>query len=163
MAAPAWAQHQAEIGIDAGWMSFDSDVADANAWRLGFRAGYYITDWVEFEGQVLGGRASDAVGTVDLDTTLLAILANGVFTYKTPQWAPYALAGFGGANLQISPGISSYSDFAPAWQLAGGTRFYLNRGMALRAEFSYLRENTFDVWNGHWGITGGVSWVFGEP
>jgi opacity protein-like surface antigen len=159
---PAYAQRQAEIGIAAGWTGFSSDVADANAWRADFRAGYYLRDWVQLEGQAFGARAADEVGSVDIDTTLLAALVNGVFSYRKTHWAPYALVGVGGANLQISPGISSFSDFALAWQLGGGARFFTSKNMALRAEFSHLREKTFQSWNGHWSITGGVSWVFGE-
>jgi len=34
--------------------------------------------------------------------------------------------------------------------------------MALRTEVGFLREKTFDAWNGHWRVTGGVTWVFGE-
>ena len=159
---PAHAQYRSEIGIDAGWTSFDSDVTGSDAWRLGFRAGYAVTDWFEVEGQFAGARASQDVGSVDIDTTLLIAIANGVFSYRTGAFAPYVLAGFGGANLQASPGISSFSDFGRAWQVGGGSRFFVSRGTALRAELSFLRENTFDAWNNHWNLTGGVTWVFGE-
>ena len=64
--------------------------------------------------------------------------------------------------MRSSPGISSFSDFGPAWQVGGGTRFFVSSGMALRTEVTFLREKTFEAWNGHWNITGGVSWVFGE-
>ena len=161
-ALPVYGQHQASIGIDAGWGNFDEDVTDANAWLAGFRAGYNLLNWLELEGQVLGGRASEDVGIVNLDTTLITAFANGVFTTTYRKVAPYGLIGFGGANLQVSPGISSFSDFDIAWQLAGGARFFVSKSMALRAEVGHLRENTFDDWNGHWRITGGVAWSFGE-
>jgi opacity protein-like surface antigen len=162
VAVPAFGQHPAEIGVDAGWTRFPGDVSDANGWRAGFRAGFYIRNWIELEGQMTGSRATDNIGSVELKTTLLTGLANGVFSLRKGKWDPYALIGIGVANLQVSPGISSFSDFALAWQIAGGTRFYVGKNMSLRGEVSHLREHTFDVWNGHWGITGGVSWTFGE-
>lgn len=162
VAIPAFGQHPAAIGIDAGWTGFSDEVTDANGWRLGFRAGVYLWNWVELEGQVAGSHASASVGSVDLDTTMLTALVNGVFSLRKEKWAPYALVGFGGANVQVSPGISSFSDFGPAWQFGGGARFFVGKNVALRAEVTRLRENTFDAWNGHWNITCGVSWVFGE-
>ena len=161
-AIPSYGQHPAEIGIDGGWTGLDSDISNSDAWRVDFRAGFYIWDWIELEGQAIGARASEDVGTVDLDTTLLATLVNGVFGVKKGRWVPYALVGLGGANVQVSPGISSFSDFAFAWQFGGGTRFFVGKNVALRAEVSQLREKTFDAWNGHWNVTGGISWTFGE-
>jgi opacity protein-like surface antigen len=161
-AAPAFAQHPAEIGFDAGWTGFDEDVIDGSGWRLGFRAGFYLWDWVELEGQVSGSRGSEKAGIVDLDSTLLTALANGVFNLKRGKWVPYALAGIGGANLQVSPGISSFSDFGLAWQSGGGARYFVGKNVAVRGEVTFLREKTFDVWNGHWTVSGGVSWTFGE-
>jgi len=162
VAIPALGQHPAEIGVDVGWTGLGDDVGNANAWRVGFRAGVYLRRWIEIEGQVTGARASEGVGNVDLDTTLLTALVNGVFSVRHKNWSPYALVGFGGANLQVSPGISSFSDFAQAWQAGGGSRFFVSKNAALRAEVTFLRENTFNAWNGHWSVTGGVSWVFGE-
>jgi opacity protein-like surface antigen len=161
-ATPALAQYRAEIGLDAGWTKLNDDLSSTNAWRLGFRGGYAFTDWLQIEGQMAGSHGSDQVGSVDLDTTMLTALANGVFNLRTRGVAPYALAGFGIANVQVSPGVASYSDFAPAWQVGGGSRFFVSSKMALRAELLFLRENTFQTWTGHWSITGGVSWVFGE-
>jgi len=111
---------------------------------------------------MMGSHANEEVGTVDMDTTLLTAMANGVFGIRKGKWVPYALIGAGGANLQVSPGISSFSDFAFAWQVGGGTRFFIGKNMLLRGEFTHLREKTFDAWNGHWNLTGGVGWVFGE-
>ena len=161
-AIPVYAQHPASIGIDAGWGNFDDDVTDANAWLAGFRAGYNLVNWLELEGQVLGGRATEDVGIVNLHTTLITAFANGVFTTTYRKVAPYGLIGFGGANLQVSPGISSFSDFGIAWQLAGGARFFVSKSMALRAEVGHIREHTFSDWTGHWRVTGGVAWSFGE-
>jgi opacity protein-like surface antigen len=161
-ALPGYAQHQAGIGIDAGWATFAEDVTDANAWLAGFRAGYSLRNWLELEGQFLGGRASEDVGTVNLDTTLITAFANGVFTTTSRKVAPYGLIGFGGANLQVSPGISSFSDFGIAWQFGGGARFFVSKSMALRAEVGHIREHTFDDWTGHWRVTGGVAWTFCE-
>ena len=161
-ATPAFAQHPAEIGVDAGWTGFDEDITNGNAWRLGFRAGCYVWKWVQLEGQLTGSRASETIGSVDLDSTLLTALANGVFNLKMEKWVPYALVGLGGANLQVTPGISSFSDFAFAWQVGGGSRFLVTKSMAFRGEGTFLREKTFDAWNSHWGVTGGVSWTFGE-
>src|SRR5262245_40824813 len=62
-AIPSYGQHPAEIGIDGGWTGFDSDVTDSNAWRVGFRAGLYVRDWIEVEGQVAGARAGQTVGS----------------------------------------------------------------------------------------------------
>lgn len=161
-AAPAFAQHPGEIGVDAGWLGFDEDVVNGSGWRLGFRAGCYVWDWIELEGQVTGARGSEKAGVVDLDSTLLTALANGVFNLKMGKWVPYALVGIGGANLQVSPGISSFSDFGLAWQGGGGTRYFVGKKVAIRGEVAFLREKTFDVWNGHWAVSGGVSWTFGE-
>jgi opacity protein-like surface antigen len=161
-AVPSHAQHQAEIGIDAGWTHLDDFVANANAWRVGFRAGYHIQDWVEIEAQMAGARAGEEIGSVNLKTTLLTGLANGVFNFRTERVVPYGLVGIGVANLQATPGISSFSDFALAWQFGGGARFFFSNNTALRAEVGHLREHTFDTWNGHWSVTGGVTWVFGE-
>jgi opacity protein-like surface antigen len=161
-ANPALAQYRAEIGVDAGWTGLDDDISGADAWRLGFRAGYAFLNWLQIEGQVAGSHGSEGAGSVNLDTTLLTAIVNGVFNLRTRGVAPYALAGFGGANLQVSPGVSSFSDFAPAWQVGGGSRFFVTGKMALRAEVLFLREKTFQTWNGHWNVTGGVSWVFGE-
>jgi len=161
-AVPAFGQHPANIGIDVGWANLDKDVTGANAWQLGFRAGYFALSWLEIEGQVAGARASEDVGSVNLDTTLLAGLVNGVFSYPSRKISPYALIGVGGANLQVTPGISSFSDFAVAWQLAAGARFFVAKSVALRAEVGHLREKTFDAWNGHWRVTGGIVWSFGE-
>jgi opacity protein-like surface antigen len=159
---PAFAQHPAEIGVDAGWTGFDEDVTNGNGWRVGFRAGVYVWDWIQLEGQVAGSRASEKAGTVDLDSTLLTAVVNGVFNLRKRKWIPYALVGIGGANLQVTPGISSFSDFGLAWQVGGGTRFMVTKNMAIRGETIFLREKTFDLWNGHWNVTGGVSWTFGE-
>jgi opacity protein-like surface antigen len=159
---PVYGQQKASIGIDAGWGNFDEDVTDANAWLAGFRAGYYALNWLELEGQFLGGRASEEFGIVKLHSTLITAFANGVFTTTARKVSPYGLIGIGGANLQVSSGISSFSDFGLAWQLAGGARFFVSKSFALRAEVGHLRENTFDDWNGHWRITGGVAWSFGE-
>ena len=65
-AIPAYGQHPAGIGIDAGWGNFDNDVTDANAWLAGFRAGYNLLNWLELEGQVLGGGpGAGAVGAAE--------------------------------------------------------------------------------------------------
>src|SRR5262245_12733301 len=95
IAIPAFGQRPASIGIDAGWTRFSDDVTDANGWRLGFRGGVYLWSWVELEGQFTGSRGSESVGSVDLDTTLLTTLANGVFSFRKGKWAPYGLVGFG--------------------------------------------------------------------
>src|SRR5262245_7769341 len=76
---PALGKRHAEIGVDGGWTSFDDEITNANGWRVGFRAGFYVWNWIEIEGQMMGSRASEDVGSVDLDTTLLTAFANGVF------------------------------------------------------------------------------------
>src|SRR5262245_20023487 len=94
---PAHGQHQASVGVDAGWANFDKDVTGANAWMLGFRASCFLQQWLELEGQITGGRATEDVGTVNLDTTLLTALVNGVFSTTTRRIDPYVLIGVGGA------------------------------------------------------------------
>jgi hypothetical protein len=90
---------RAEFGVDAGWTNLADDISGADAWRLGFRAGYAFLNWLQVEGQVAGSHGSEEAGSVNLDTTMLTALVNGVFNLRTRGVAPYALAGFG-ASLE---------------------------------------------------------------
>ena len=69
-----------------------------------------------------------------LDSTLITAFANGVFTTKARKVASAWFDRNRRTNLQMSSGISSFSDFGIAWQLAGGARFFVSKSIALRAE-----------------------------
>ncbi len=153
----AGSEHVAFGGIQAGyeWQRMNLGHAD---WGL--------KPAVELEGLYLGKRSlagglpidPQVLGTqyVTLPMTTGVLLANAVFTLKTPysnRVFPYLGAGIGLARVSIKgadsanpnePGINHFdsnpnaSDSAFAWQLKAGVKGEVNKHVSLFAEYRYL-------------------------
>ena len=91
-----------EIGLDFGYVRFDSNVSDTAGGRFNFRGGYCFTKLFELEGQG-AGLASVDTGVVDVKTGLVIDLVNAVFNFHPAnrQVVHYVLAGIGSATLTI--------------------------------------------------------------
>jgi len=154
-----------EIGFDFGMAQVDDNVTDDSGGRFSFRGGYFFSDLFQLEGQSAAIVVSEAEGT-NVDISLSTFFVNAVFNFHpSEQLVPYALAGFGTANLEYSSGIS-IDDDSGAWQVAVGSRFFFGKSKrpSVRVELSYLAEETFDESSNHVSAVVGFSWRLGrEP
>jgi opacity protein-like surface antigen len=154
-----------EIGFDFGFAQVDDEITDDSGGRFSFRGGYFFSDLFQLEGQSTAIIVSEVEGT-NVDITLSMFFVNAVFNFRpNEQLVPYALAGFGSANLEFSNG-ASIDDDSGAWQVAVGSRFFFgkSRRPSVRVELSYLSEDTFDESSSHVTAVVGFSWRLGrEP
>ena len=154
-----------EIGFDFGLAQIDDEVTDDAGGRFSIRGGYFFSDLFQLEGQATAITVSEAEGT-NVDISLSTFFVNAVFNFHpSKQLVPYALGGFGSANLEFSNG-TSIDDDSNAWQIAVGSRFFFGKSKrpSVRVELSYLSEETFDENSNHISVVVGFSWRTGrEP
>lgn len=161
------AKGNGEIGVDFGSIELDSDFVEDRALGLMVRGGYFITDLLEVEGQL------GSFFTTDLfreNVVFSTFLVNAVFNFRpTEHIVPYALGGVGFAmqDVDAAPGVrpdADTNDSASAYQVGGGSRFFLGKKkkFAVRAEITFLGENTFDRSSTHIRLLAGVTWRLGS-
>jgi opacity protein-like surface antigen len=156
-----------EIGVDLGWIELDSDFVEDRALGLAVRGGYFFTDLLEVEGQ-LGSFYTTDIFSEDL--TFRTFFVDAVFNFRpTENIVPYALVGVGMVNQDIDPTSGPWpgddtDDSSSAYLLGGGSRFFLgkNKKIAIRAELTFLGEDTFDQSSTHARILVGVTWRLGQ-
>jgi opacity protein-like surface antigen len=126
--------------------------------RLGFRAGYGITDW--FAAEVETGVTANNIESISGPTVAVAdgSLANVPFLLNAKlhlpdgyRVSPYIGAGFGVASTVLSGddiviGGTSFSgsaaDAAFAYQAFAGVRFAINDRMGLSVEYHFLHTGS---------------------
>jgi opacity protein-like surface antigen len=156
-----------EIGVDVGWLELDSDFVEDRALGLAVRGGYFFTDLLEVEGQLSSFYTTDIFSE---DLTFRTFFINVVFNFRpTENIVPYALGGVGLVNQDIDPTSGPWpgddaDDSSSAYLLGGGSRFFLGKKkkIAIRAELTFLGENTFDQSSTHARIVVGVTWRLGK-
>jgi opacity protein-like surface antigen len=152
-----------EIGFDFGFAQLDDEVSGDSGGRFSIRGGYFFTDLFQLEGQSAAIVVSEAEGT-NIDISLSTFFINAVFNFHpSDQLVPYALVGYGTANLEFSNG-GSIDDNSGAWQVAAGTRFFIGKSKraSVRVDLSYMSEETFDESPSHFSAVGGLSWRLGQ-
>ena len=96
-----------EIGFDFGLAQIDDEVTDDAGGRFSIRGGYFFSDLFQLEGQATTIAVSEAEGT-NVNISLSTFFVNAVFNFHpSKQLVPYALGGFGSANLEFSNGTST--------------------------------------------------------
>jgi opacity protein-like surface antigen len=152
-----------EIGFDFGFAQLDDEVSGDSGGRFSIRGGYFFTDLFQLEGQSAAIVVSEAEGT-NIDISLSTFFINAVFNFHpSDQLVPYALVGYGTANLEFSNG-GSIDDNSGAWQVAAGTRFFIGKSKraSVRVDLSYMSEETFDESSSHFSAVVGFSWRLGQ-
>ena len=156
-----------EIGVDVGWMELDSDLIKDRALGLTVRGGYHFTDLLQLEGQLGSFYTTDIFSE---DVIYRFFFVDAVFNFRpTEHIVPYALGGVGIVNQDIDPTSGPIpsvdtDDSSAAYQVGGGSRFFLGkkRKIAIRAEITFLAEDTFDQSSNHVRILAGVTWRLGQ-
>lgn len=154
-----------ELGLDIGQLEFDSDVLGEPGVYVTLRGGYHVTDLFQIEGQFAEANERAEVFGLTADTTLELIMVNGVFNFHPHERiVPYVLVGAGWASLDQEFFGSTTDDDSAAYQIAGGSRFFLGRGgrTALPVEASLVREDTFGNGSTHTGVIVGLTWRLGD-
>ncbi len=167
LAAPATADLQAgngEIGVELGFTNLEF-VEEGNEFRWGLRGGYLFNRVFELEGQLwsTSGDIGD-VGNIAGDVTFTSFFVNAVFNThfrNRRNIVPYGLIGVGYLDASVDTENVNLDDSSLAFQLGLGSRFFLfgkGSSLALRAELSWLFEDTFDDRAGHPSIAIGLMW-----
>jgi outer membrane beta-barrel protein len=126
-----------------GGYSFDQK---SNSFTLGGRLGYYLLDWLEFEGGVGWTHVNRPAEIVE---SLFAIRLEAeefhMLFYEMNanaeilpgrQLVPYFTAGVGSSILR--------GETEPAWNVGGGIRFFVSPRVATRWEFRNYRFDSGD-------------------
>jgi len=120
--------------------------------RLGFRAGYGLTDWFALEGET--GLMANEIDSIDGASDADAVFSNVPFMLNArvhfPQYdrlTPYFGGGVGGSvavldadDIVIGGGRldGNMSDVVFAYQGFAGLRYKLNENMGLSVEYRYF-------------------------
>lgn len=126
-----------------GGYSFDQK---SNSVTLGGRLGYYLLDWLEFEGGVAWTHVNRPAEIVESlfdirleaeEFHMLYYEMNGnAEILPGRQLVPYVTAGVGSSILR--------GETEPAWNVGGGIRFFVSRRVATRWEFRNYRFDSGD-------------------
>jgi opacity protein-like surface antigen len=148
-----------EVGFGLGTTEFDSGGSGDSGSHFDVRGGYFLTDVVQFEGQL----SHSGTNVDNIDVSLRSALVNAVFNARPAKRAMlYGLVGTGYTTLEAN-GPPTVDDGAQSYQLAFGSRFFIGRTerVAVRVELSAISENTFDERSTHSSFTTGFTWRIG--
>jgi outer membrane beta-barrel protein len=127
----------------AGGYSFDQK---SNSVALGGRLGYYLLDWLEFEGGVAWTHVNrpaeivESLFALHLEAEEFHMLFYDMNASAEilpgRQLVPYVTAGVGSSILR--------GETEPSWNVGGGVRFFVSRTTAVRWEFRNYRFESGD-------------------
>lgn len=125
----------------SGWGGGYSFDRKSNSIALGGRLGYYVLDWLEFEGGVAWSHVNRPAEIVEslFSLTLEPEQFHMLFYEMNAnaevlpgrQLVPYVTGGMGSTIMR--------GDTESTWNVGGGIRFYLSRSTAMRWEFRNYR------------------------
>ena len=130
----------------SGWGGGYSFDRKSNSIALGGRLGYYLLDWLEFEGGVGWTHVNRPAEIVEslFGLTLEPEQFHMLFYEMNAnaeilpgrQLVPYVTGGMGSSIMR--------GDTESTWNVGGGIRFYLSRSTAMRWEFRNYRFESGD-------------------
>jgi len=154
-----------EVGFSFGGAQLDSEATEDNAFYFDIRGGYFVTDYLQLEGQVSDASTEEGETEESLTSLYLNLVGN---LRPKKSIVPYILVGVGSTTLGSATDMGPYrviiEDDATGYQAAVGARFFTGGEgrLAVRVELSGRTEDTFEIRKTHGIFSFGVTWRLGK-